>query len=1162
IYYGSGGVMAQNAALPTYGVTNGVGNFDADPEPEFVLVYADPDYSPPFNGGNNSQVYLLDHQMNIIWGPVVIPKSSGAAAGGNGGPPTVADFDGDGLPEIGIAGHSNYAVIDTDGTILWLSVTQDYSSGFTGSSVFDFQGDGRSEVVYADERYLRIYDGPTGNVLFQTPHASITGYELPVTADVDGDGHAEIVAATNNFFCGIVITCGGNYTGIRVYESASDTWANTRRIWHEHAYDVVSVDDALQVVSNPTPNWLLYNTFRSQAPTPTQGNAFFVDIRHNLPLTGADLITGTITPVPVSATADQVHWLYAQQDREAQKISQLTQTLMPALQPGEARPISTGSIIEFTRNNNTTVVTIPPLYVSAPHIIAITPDTRGVTPATTTAYTVTVSNAFSTTQTINLAILGLPAAWITLADSVTLASGETVDLPLTVAVPADAASQSYTLLAQALPAGGGEDVTSAILDVQPGPSLSVSPDLQYARNGETVVYDLVLTNTTNQAEQYTFSTDGLGSLPVALPSPVALNAGETFVGVFTVTAQAEESTLPFTVQATGATGLTASDEAGLGLLDGPGVAALLTPASATAGRGTPAIYDLVVTNSGSMPDVYTFAVNLPAGWSYELLVDGVPVTELALTPFVFNSATLRLLVTPDVNATPAAYPVQVVVSSQGNPATTAVADATALVAAEGVQVSIAPQSVTMSPTDAQVWDVTVTNTGQVADTFRLSAAGIVSATAQFSSPSVALAPNASTVVQLSVPNLDFALPTTYPFAVTARSTGNPAIFNTDDADITFTGFEDVAVSITPTLRVVDGYVADHQFLLVITNTGNVGTFYTLDTLIAPNGFAAPAVSELYIPAHQAAAVRINVSVSSAGTYNITVQAQSTTTAAAAAAAATLIINSLNDPPTAVDDSATTPEDTPITVDVLANDSDPNGDALTVSGVTQPTHGVVVNNGADVTYTPDADYNGPDSFTYTISDGNGGTDTATVSLTIAPVNDAPVALNDSDTTLEDVPVTIDVLANDTDVDGDALTVSAMTQPTHGGVVNNGTDVTYTPDADYNGLDSFTYTVNDGHGGTDTATVAVIVTAVGDAPIAMNDSATTPEDTPVTIDVLANDFDGDGDPLTVTAVSTATHGTVALNPDSSVTYTPDADYHGSDSFTYTVSDGNGGTDTATV
>lgn len=271
IYYGSGGVMAQNAALPTYGVTNGVGNFDADPEPEFVLVYADPDYSPPFNGGNNSQVYLLDHQMNIIWGPVVIPKSSGAAAGGNGGPPTVADFDGDGLPEIGIAGHSNYAVIDTDGTILWLSVTQDYSSGFTGSSVFDFQGDGRSEVVYADERYLRIYDGPTGNVLFQTPHASITGYELPVTADVDGDGHAEIVAATNNFFCGIVITCGGNYTGIRVYESASDTWANTRRIWHEHAYDVVSVDDALQVVSNPTPNWLLYNTFRSQRPRRRRG---------------------------------------------------------------------------------------------------------------------------------------------------------------------------------------------------------------------------------------------------------------------------------------------------------------------------------------------------------------------------------------------------------------------------------------------------------------------------------------------------------------------------------------------------------------------------------------------------------------------------------------------------------------------------------------------------------------------------------------------------------------------------------------------------------------------------------------------------------------------------------------------------------------------------
>jgi Big-like domain-containing protein len=269
----------------------------------------------------------------------------------------------------------------------------------------------------------------------------------------------------------------------------------------------------------------------------------------------------------------------------------------------------------------------------------------------------------------------------------------------------------------------------------------------------------------------------------------------------------------------------------------------------------------------------------------------------------------------------------------------------------------------------------------------------------------------------------------------------------------------------------------------------------------------------------------------------------------------------NRAPVAADDEALTQMNTAVTIDVLANDSDPDGDALTVSAVGQPANGSASTDGAGVTYTPNAGFSGTDVFTYTASDGNGGSDTAQVTVR---VNAPPQAQDDAATTNEDQAATIEVLANDHDPDsGDSLTVSAVGQPAHGSASANadGT-VSYVPDPNFHGADSFTYTADDGNGGSDSATVTVTVQPVNDAPNAVDDSATTTRNKPVRIAVLANDSDVDGDSFTISSVSPAPNGTVSIKNDGTIQYRPRANFTGTDSFTYTIRDANGGADTATV
>ena len=290
------------------------------------------------------------------------------------------------------------------------------------------------------------------------------------------------------------------------------------------------------------------------------------------------------------------------------------------------------------------------------------------------------------------------------------------------------------------------------------------------------------------------------------------------------------------------------------------------------------------------------------------------------------------------------------------------------------------------------------------------------------------------------------------------------------------------------------------------------------------------------------------------------------------ATVTITVNSVNDAPVAIDDVASTNEDTPLNVTapgVLANDTDTEGSPLTATLVSPPTSSsaFIFNADGSYDYTPNPNFNGTDSFTYKANDGSADSNTVTVTITVVPQNDAPVAAADTYATDEDAPLTVGaagVLGNDTDTEGSALIASEVSGPTHTAIFTLHADGSfdYTPTANYNGSDSFTYKANDGTDNSNTVTVTITVNAVADTPVAVADSpAPVVEDSAATtFDVLANDSDADNltgpanAGLSVASATNGAHGTVAVALDgSSLSYTPNPNFNGTDSFTYTVTDG---------
>ncbi|MDC0673389.1 FG-GAP repeat domain-containing protein [Nannocystis radixulma] len=274
----AGGVMATTGLEGAYPA---IADLDLDGKPEVAVIANNANsattphhlivwrHDPQMPG--SVQIIRAGIDINGMLSPDLCPAGSAGNIAG-GGPPTIADFNGDGTPDVAVAGGVGYAVFDGTklmdpnvadaDTFMWIKQTRDCSSASTGSSVFDFDGDGSAEVVYSDEIRLRVYRGSDGEELWSTCNTTGTLQEYPVIADVDSDGHADIVAVSNNYSS---INCDGTkQTGVRIFGDSEGQWVRTRRVWNQHSYHVTNTEEGGKIPAIEPTNWTTpgLNNFR------------------------------------------------------------------------------------------------------------------------------------------------------------------------------------------------------------------------------------------------------------------------------------------------------------------------------------------------------------------------------------------------------------------------------------------------------------------------------------------------------------------------------------------------------------------------------------------------------------------------------------------------------------------------------------------------------------------------------------------------------------------------------------------------------------------------------------------------------------------------------------------------------------------------------------
>jgi hypothetical protein len=759
-------------------------------------------------------------------------------------------------------------VFNADGSLLWEVPAPDNSAG--SSSAIDLDGDGIWEIVWnGQDQGLTIFRGSDGAILYnESKIKSMTRMDYPIIADVDGDGAAEIVT--------------GNPTGVYIVGHDS-MWAPSRPLWNQYNYHVTNIADDLSVPPVEPPSWLVHNTYRTQSPLQDVLPVYQINLTHTVPISRMVVLSSTFS-YPPDTPAPAYHWRYDQRWYEPLRVTRFDAQL-PGMQPGEVRRVSEDTELAYRLASGSNRLSLPPLYATAAHIVALTPPTHTTTPGGQAEYQVTLRNLAAEPAVYTLTLAGLPDQWATvdglaLPAMIAVDAQTSVTLPLAFNVPdgAEPASHDFALAttpSDVVDSAQGQLVVADALEI------GVSPMWTALDYGDTLTYTVIVTNLEAIAREYTLDVTGLENSLVDVPSTVVISGYSTATVSMTVTVLEPVGQHLMQVSAgyeqDGAT-IRAREETVLHVLNEPGVSVALAPVTAVAGLASPAIFTMTITNTGSVADTYTLTVELPAGWearwrANQLHYQSLPTT-LSLTPHLFNSANLHLALTPPAGTPPGTYPVTLWAYSSIDASIFARAVGYVEVVDRGVTVSISPATTTMHPQSSQSWDVTITNTGGQADTFDLTAGGIISPAGSFNQDAVTLATGSSTVVQFTAHEPTYVLAQTYPLGVLARSRSVPEVFGDDVADVTFSSFEDVAVSITPTMQTLTDTLTAHV-LVAITNTGNVGTVYKFDADATPAlaGLGLE-IGELYMPPHMTAHILVTAHASHEGMHTLILQATS------------------------------------------------------------------------------------------------------------------------------------------------------------------------------------------------------------------------------------------------------------------------------------------------
>ena len=786
---------------------------------------------------------------------------------------SVAELDGDdgGLPELVIFSKlapspddGRVFVLNHDGTLLWSQQAKDSTNSSAGVAVLDLNGDGSYEVVW--NGYVsgtNIYNGLTGEILFNDETInSGTVNETPVIADVDADGHAELVLVDTDKFVVLGFDQG---------------WAPSRPIWNQHAYHITNINDDLSVPPREPDSWAYHNTYRTQSPLDSPAPVYYIEVSHTI------APSMTIVPGSFSRAYTDVNpvyrWGYSHYWYEPSRETRFD-AVLSGMQPGEVRRVSEGSVVSYTVGAGRNRIAVPPLYVSAAHILSLAPLALPTQRGSSASFAVVLTNPAASASVYTLTLAGLPSSLAaSLPATVSLAAGATITLTLNVSAPPDAALGRADFVVNVANGQGGREAALASLIVGDALRLDLSPENGAVGAGGQQAYTLTLSNLESVGRAYSLTLTGLGSATAMVPALINVGANMTATTVITLNVAGAGSLLLSARVTNTATGAGATDLATLDIIPTKGVSATFRPPAATAGLGTSTPMTLTIVNTGALSDTYDVTLFGPGGWLLAFDRSGTSTETQALTPFAFDSVDLRLRVNPNFASAPGSYPISASVASRSDPSVTGVATGTLTVLGESVAAALSPSPQTAVSNATTAWTLVVTNTGNAAATYAITGAGEFGGQMQFGALSVALAAGASANVPVSITVPAWALAGAHAVYAQVTDQAASAVFAIATGELFISPTPSLSATLSPAQIVVSG-PAPAYFGLVITNTGDTDLQVSLAVASAANVTLAPGAT--YLPAGYGGLVLVSASAPTPGVYPITV----TVTSAAGTVTAT------------------------------------------------------------------------------------------------------------------------------------------------------------------------------------------------------------------------------------------------------------------------------------